>query len=121
MVKQMDIHKKIREHISALGDGELSTSDLELALAALRGADGEQTWSVYHRIGDVLRAQASPDLTGDFNERLSARLMAEPTHAGQAAPCETADLADLAESGDPAINAAFAQATLSAKKVASAS
>ncbi len=74
----MDTQKKIREHISALSDGELATSDLELAFAALRAADDEQAWSLYHRIGDVLRAQATPDLSDDFNGRLSARLAAEP-------------------------------------------
>lgn len=73
MENQMDTQKKIREHVSALGDGELATSDLELAFAALRAADGEQAWNTYHRIGDVLRAQATPDLSDDFTERLAAR------------------------------------------------
>lgn len=76
----MDTQNKIREHISALSDGELAASDLELAFAALRMADGEQAWNTYHRIGDVLRAQASPDLSGDFNLRLSASLAAEPAY-----------------------------------------
>jgi sigma-E factor negative regulatory protein RseA len=80
----MDTHKKIREHISALSDGELAASDLELAFAALRAVDGEQAWSTYHRIGDVLRAQATPDLSDDFSERLAARLAAEPSHARRA-------------------------------------
>ena len=74
----MDTHKKIREHISTLSDGALSASDLELALAALQTADGQQAWNTYHRIGDVLRAQASADLSPGFAERLAARLAAEP-------------------------------------------
>lgn len=74
----MDAHKKIREHISALGDGELASSDLELASAALGAADGEHAWILYHRIGDVLRAAAAPDFSAGFNERLAARLAAEP-------------------------------------------
>jgi sigma-E factor negative regulatory protein RseA len=81
----MDTHKKIREHISALSDGALSESDLELAFAALRTADGEQTWSTYYRIGDVLRAQATPDLSDGFSDRLAARLAAEPGPARRAA------------------------------------
>lgn len=81
----MDTHKKIREHISALSDGELSASDLELAFAALRAPDGQQAWNTYHRIGDVLRAQGSPDLSDEFSERLAARLLAEPSHARRAA------------------------------------
>jgi sigma-E factor negative regulatory protein RseA len=86
----MDTHKKIREHISALSDGELSASDLELAFAALRAADGEQAWNTYHRIGDVLRAQATPDLSDGFNERLAARLATEPGHARRAAAAAAA-------------------------------
>ena len=78
MESTMDTNKKIREHISALSDGELAASDLELAFAALRACDGEQAWDVYHRIGDELRAQATPELSDDFSERLAARLAAEP-------------------------------------------
>jgi sigma-E factor negative regulatory protein RseA len=103
----MDTHKKIREHISALSDGELSASDLELAFAALRAADGEQAWNTYHRIGDVLRAQATPELSDGFNERLAARLAAEPGPARRTATAAA-----------PAVPAAVQQAE-GAKKVAS--
>jgi sigma-E factor negative regulatory protein RseA len=75
----MDTHKKIREHISALSDGALPTLDIELALAALHTVDGEQAWNTYHRIGDVLRAQATPDVSDAFSARLAARLALEPT------------------------------------------
>jgi sigma-E factor negative regulatory protein RseA len=81
----MDTNKKIREHISALCDGELSASDIELAFAALHLQDGQQTWEVYHRIGDVLRAQGSLDLSPDFSARLAERLAAEPAPATLAA------------------------------------
>ena len=74
----MDTHKKIREHISALSDGALSASDLELAFAALQTADGKQAWNTYHRIGDVLRAQASPELSCAFEQKLAERLAGEP-------------------------------------------
>ena len=80
MERLMDTHKKIREHISALSDGELAASDLELAFAALRATDGEQAWSTYNRIGDVLRAEATPDLSDEFNARLAVRLAEEPSH-----------------------------------------
>lgn len=73
----MDTNKKIREHISALADGELSNADLELAFAALRTQDGHRTWEVYHRIGDVLRGQASTDLSPAFSDQLAARLAKE--------------------------------------------
>ena len=74
----MDTHKKIREHISTLSDGALSNSDLELALAALQSADGQQAWNTYHRIGDVLRSQATPELSDAFADKLAARLASEP-------------------------------------------
>ena len=74
----MDTHKKIREHISTLSDGELADADLELALAALQSSDGEQAWNTYHRIGDVLRAQATPELSDGFADKLAERLAAEP-------------------------------------------
>lgn len=74
----MDTNKKIREHISALSDGELPDADVELAFAALQGADGRQAWDLYHHIGDVLRAQPAPDLSPEFRAKLAARLAAEP-------------------------------------------
>lgn len=73
----MDINKKTREQISALCDGELSASDLELAFVGLGSSDGQQAWEVYHRIGDVLRAQAAPDLSPGFSAKLAERLAAE--------------------------------------------
>jgi sigma-E factor negative regulatory protein RseA len=81
----MDTNKKIREHISALADGELSASDIELAFAALHSEDGRHAWEVYHRIGDVLRAQASADLSPGFSARLAQRLAAEPDIGRRAA------------------------------------
>jgi sigma-E factor negative regulatory protein RseA len=74
----MDANKKNREFISALSDGELPDIDLELAMAALDGPEGQQAWDLYHRIGDALRAEATPDLSPGFSERLAARLAAEP-------------------------------------------
>ncbi|HEU4376110.1 MAG TPA: sigma-E factor negative regulatory protein, partial [Telluria sp.] len=106
--------KKIREHISALSDGELATSDLELAFAALRAPDGEQAWNTYHRIGDVLRAQAAPELSDDFTERLAARLASEPSPARR-----TAGAAGAQPEADAAAPAPLAAS--GAKKVATTS
>ncbi|MBQ5947437.1 sigma-E factor negative regulatory protein [Massilia sp. ST3] len=74
----MDTDKKIREHISALGDGELPEADVELAVAALHEPGGREAWDLYHRIGDVLRAQPVPDLSPAFSARLASRLADEP-------------------------------------------
>ena len=105
----MDTHKKIREHISALCDGELPAADLELALAALQGADGQHTWNTYFRIGDELRGQATPGLSAGFAERLAERLAAEPAHTkraattGAGAQARTADGAPVDQPAKPAI------------------
>ena len=68
----MDTNKKNREHISALSDGEIREADQELALAALESPDGRQAWDLYHHIGDILRAEATADLSPGFSERLAA-------------------------------------------------
>jgi sigma-E factor negative regulatory protein RseA len=73
----MDTNKKNREYISALIDGEIPDADLELAMAALGGPDGQQAWDTYHHIGDILRAEAGTDLSPGFTERLAGRLAAE--------------------------------------------
>src|SRR5206468_6944596 len=86
----MDTNKKNREVISALSDGALLDIDQELAMAALDGPEGQQAWELYHRIGDVLRAEATPDLSPDFTERLAARLAAEPLPAKRAATASDA-------------------------------
>lgn len=79
----MDTNRKTRETISAFADGELPESEHELALASLREPDGRQTWALYHRIGDLLRASPpapayAPELSPAFSDRLAARLAAEP-------------------------------------------
>ena len=73
----MDTHRKMRVHVSAMVDGELPAGDAELAMAALHTPDGRQSWQLYHRIGDVLRAEAAPALSDGFAARLAARLEAE--------------------------------------------
>lgn len=81
----MDTHKKMRELVSALVDGELSDADLELAFAALLGQDGQQSWALYHQIGDAVREAGEGRLSDGFAARLAARLDAEGQR-GQAAP-----------------------------------
>jgi sigma-E factor negative regulatory protein RseA len=85
----METNKKIREHISALCDGELPSADVELAFATLDAGDGHAIWNTYHRIGDVLRAQATPELSDAFPARLAERLAQEPVHARRV-PVQTA-------------------------------
>lgn len=86
----MDTHKKIREHISAFVDGASPVADVELALAALQGDDGRQTWALYHTIGDVLRVDPGPQLSADFAAKLTARLAQEPAPGKRIASVEAA-------------------------------
>ncbi|EJN07401.1 sigma-E factor negative regulatory protein [Herbaspirillum sp. YR522] len=69
------------ERISALADGELSSDELTIALAALRASEDERdNWEVYHQIGEVLRSDdMDVALSPGFNARMSALLDAEPT------------------------------------------
>ncbi|MYM33397.1 transcriptional regulator [Duganella sp. FT50W] len=77
----MDTDKKLREHISALTDGELPDSERELAFAALDTDAGRHAWRAYHLTGDVLRGTPGADLRADFSVRMAARLAAEPAYA----------------------------------------
>lgn len=86
----MDTNRKLREHISAFKDGELPEADVELALAAMHGSDGQIAWDLYHLIGDTLRqtdaagpasiamSGGAPTLSSGFAARLAERLAAEP-------------------------------------------
>jgi sigma-E factor negative regulatory protein RseA len=110
MESAMDTHKKIREHISALSDGELAAADLELAMAALQAADGQLAWNSYFRTGDVLRAQGTPELSDGFNAALAARLDQEPLpvrrQSGVPESGAPGAAAGTVETSQPAIEAA---------------
>ncbi|MGI4845591.1 MAG: sigma-E factor negative regulatory protein [Janthinobacterium lividum] len=101
----METNKKIREYISAFADGELPDADLELALAALRDADGRQTWDLYHRIGDALRAEPlEAEPAPGFALRLADRLAAEATPLRRP-PTRPATAADALAAIAPAVTA----------------
>lgn len=93
----MDMTKKTRELISALCDGEIPEADQELALAALDGEDGRQTWDLYHRIGDAMRAADAlraanvPDPAPGFTSRLAELLAAEPLPGKRTGAADGAD------------------------------
>ncbi|PLY48267.1 transcriptional regulator [Janthinobacterium sp. ROICE36] len=74
----MDTHTRLHETISALADGELAASELELAFAALDTPSGRQAWDAYRLIGDVLRSeQCGHALSAQFDARLASHLAAE--------------------------------------------
>lgn len=55
----MDQELKMREHLSALADGQLSAEEWQQALHYAAQESGRKAWQEYHVIGDVLR---SPEL-----------------------------------------------------------
>jgi sigma-E factor negative regulatory protein RseA len=82
----MDKSKMKHEQISALADGELIDNHIDVALAAVRQADGQEAWDVYHQIGDILRSdEMAVSLSPGFAARMAARLEAEPTIIAPAA------------------------------------
>lgn len=98
----MDTHKKIREHISAFADGASPAADVDLALAALQGNDGRQTWALYHHIGDMLRVDPGPPLSPGFAASLAARLAVEPLPGKRVGACAGAATAAAEPAPAPA-------------------
>ena len=85
----MDTHTRLHETISALADGELAASELELAFAALDTDEGRQAWDAYRHIGEVLRSeQCGHALSAQFDAHLASRLAAEAAPEGPAAHAE---------------------------------
>ena len=75
---EMDTQKQLHDYISAMTDGELATSEFELAFATLDTPAGRAAWDLYHEIGHILRSQYCGFESGDgFAARLAARLAAE--------------------------------------------
>jgi sigma-E factor negative regulatory protein RseA len=68
----------MKDRISALMDGELSPSETEEQLHALRkGGEVLETWQRYHLIGDAIRDTAP--LSSGFSTRFTERLALEAT------------------------------------------
>ncbi|MBB5366872.1 MULTISPECIES: RseA family anti-sigma factor [unclassified Janthinobacterium] len=89
----MDTHARLHENISALADGELAASELELAFAALDTPAGRQAWDAYQHIGHALRSvQSDGELSAGFDARLASRLAREAAHDAEAGQVSTAPL-----------------------------
>jgi sigma-E factor negative regulatory protein RseA len=74
----MSTQKQLLEYISALADGELAPSEIELAFAALDTPEGRATWDAYHQIGHTLRSDfCGFELSDGFAANLAARLASE--------------------------------------------
>jgi len=98
-MEPMDTNKKNRELISSLMDDAVPDGDLELAMAALGNPEGEDAWAAYHRIGDILRAQATPELSPGFAARLADRLADEPLAPRRSAAAPQAADSPVIEAG----------------------
>lgn len=78
----MDTYPGLHECISALADGELAASELELAFAALETDAGRQAWHVYRLIGETLRAGQDASVpSAGFDAALACRLASEAVAA----------------------------------------
>jgi sigma-E factor negative regulatory protein RseA len=76
----MNINNSTQEQISAFADGEVSDSQSEVALAALRASENRATWDLYHQIGDTLRSEDMGfEMSPGFAARFAKRLEQEPT------------------------------------------
>ena len=75
----MNTKEVAQEQISALADGELEGSQVDLAFAALRDQERQADWVIYHQIGEVLRSDdMAVRLSPGFSARMSALLEQEP-------------------------------------------
>ena len=87
----MDTYPGLQEHISALADGELAASEVELAFAALDTDAGRQAWHAYRVIGETLRAGQDGFVpSAGFDARLASRLAAETVSVPALAPVAAA-------------------------------
>jgi sigma-E factor negative regulatory protein RseA len=76
----MSTKNMTQEKISALADGEVPDTQLDMVFAALRSSEGREAWSMYHQIGDAMRSDdMAIKMSPDFTERLMKRLDEEPT------------------------------------------
>ena len=99
----MDTYPGLHEHISALADGELAASEIELAFAALDTDAGRQAWHAYRLIGEALRAgQDASVLSAGFDASLAGRLAAEAAPVPASAPAAVlAAMAPAAPAAEP--------------------
>ena len=68
----------MNEQLSALMDSELTETEAVRLLGALKNnAPLNQTWDIYHLLGDALRK--TPQMSADFGVKVMQRLASEPT------------------------------------------
>ncbi len=101
---------QLHENISALADGELAGSDIELACATLATLDGQMAWQAYYQIGAALRSQhCGAELSPDFASRLASHLVADatfepPSDAARPASVGADDARGAADAADAVVS-----------------
>ena len=96
----MNTKERTQEQISALIDGELCDSQIDIALAALRNPEGRADWDMYHQIGDAIRSDDMAfSLSPDFSARMASRLAAEPAIVAPASAREPQPSPQVAAAG----------------------
>ena len=77
------------EQLSALVDGELPAAQLQAALDYAESEAGQQSWRMYHLVGDVLRSpEPAHHSQHDLLSGLRAQLAQEPPLSLQPAALE---------------------------------
>lgn len=94
----------MREHLSALADGELQGEEFARTMAYAGTEDGQSTWRIYHMIGDAMRNTEMPQAAdAALLGKLRAQLALEPRPDGVAPAAPLARVAS--PSSDAAANA----------------
>ncbi|GKT22265.1 sigma-E factor negative regulatory protein [Acidovorax sp. SUPP3334] len=96
---------KMREHLSALADGQLRGQDFAQAVDHASSGDGVATWQMYHLIGDVLR---SSELARPVDSTLIDRLRTQIEEERVERPAMVAEAAVLKVAMQEAVKPAVA-------------
>ncbi len=75
----MKVIEMNQEEISVFADGELALQRVDFIAQALRHPAQQDSWNLYHQIGDILRSDdMAIAFSADFSARMAARIDAEP-------------------------------------------
>lgn len=77
----MNARESAEEKISALIDGDINYRAIDSTLAALEDRNGQNSWDLYHHIGDILRSEKNAGNSSDaFMQRFKLRFEDELPH-----------------------------------------
>lgn len=77
----MNARESAEEKISALIDGEINYRAFHSTLTAMKDQSGQNSWDLYHHIGDILRSEKNAGNSSDaFMQRFNSRFENELPH-----------------------------------------